>query len=724
MIETRQSLLGILLVVLLVGMPGGRAQEETDLGAVARKKAEELDQAREAYDNADFSRAVSLLTRLMEKTGTATPGSLPVEEEQLLVEALRLRGISYYNLGRIDAAREDFSRLLLLAPDYHLETQLLSPKIVEAFRKVQNQVTGLLVVKSDPPGADVLLGREILGATPLDAHRLAAGRYILSVEKRGFSTSRDSIEIKAGQTLTRQVTLERNARDAVLITLPAGGTVQVDEKLVGETSGHLPPSFETSLLDRGLDPAMASAPFTLPYLSPGRHVLTVSKDCYTTAEATFEVVLDDSPLPLELEPVVLRRSVVHARFQSNPSGAEVRIDGIRRGATPLELPELCAGTVEVEMVLEGVGRWHGSVDLEPGRSVLVRHDLKLTLASLGAVRQAAAGHDSDAWNRFVDRLVMAQTAYNPLVNGQPDGEPGPGRLELYQRIQSDPSGAPPLVPSSVEALVSETPADLYLVAVPHPDGGGHLLLFGRYARAADRLALSAPTPEILHEIAARLSRRIPITSAWSGLISVDTADSDFPYVLSIPGGVSSGTTVKVGDRMEAVAGRPVTSRLEMEKEFAGRKPGETVEVSVIRKNEHLGAAVVVAETPLLPAVGDRSILLNKYLADLAAARAAGGGRSGSEIISLAIGLAYLMAGEPEKALRLELDRVHLPDRPGVGPGTVAYLRGLCLERLGRSREVEMTSAFARAAEAKGATLWRDDGPFVAPLAAARGKSRP
>ena len=78
------------------------------------------------------------------------------------------------------------------------------------------------------------------------------------------------------------------------------------------TSGTPPPGYEMTLMDQGLDPAEFSSPLVIPYLSAGQHVIGVEKSCYAALAADFQVTLEDTELPLELEPIVLAES------RSNP----------------------------------------------------------------------------------------------------------------------------------------------------------------------------------------------------------------------------------------------------------------------------------------------------------------------------------------------------------------------------------------------------------------------
>jgi predicted negative regulator of RcsB-dependent stress response len=112
---------------------------------------------------------------------------------------------------------------------------------------------------------------------------------------------------------------------------------------------------------------------------------------------------------------------------------------------------------------------------------------------------------------------------------------------------------------------------------------------------------------------------------------------------------------------------------------------------------------------------DPSIFYNLALLDLRrrAARTAPPAETAAVNLNLAVVLMRL--ANWDEALTT-LGRVQLPEGAGVSVGTVAYLRGLCLEGAGRTTEAQ--AAFAAAANAGEARL-SSEGPLIAPLARAR-----
>jgi hypothetical protein len=206
---------------------------------------------------------------------------------------------------------------------------------------------------------------------------------------------------------------------------------------------------------------------------------------------------------------------------------------------------------------------------------------------------------------------------------------------------------------------------------------------------------------------------------WSGLLTVETGDSDFPYIVRRSPSAPEGTTLLPGDRVRSVDGQPVTSRRELEAEFAGRRPGSRVPVSIERGQAMVSGIVVTAETPVFSRPGGQGVLINKVLADLERMRRIAGNERQESLAALGLGIAYLMSGEPARAMSEGFDRCRLPSGAGISSGSLDYLKGVSLEALGSSRMAEAIAAFERAAEETEATLWQDDGPLVAPLATAR-----
>ena len=115
-------------------------------------------------------------------------------------------------------------------------------------------LSGILDLRTDPPGATVLLGDRLLGTTPLKME-LAAGDYTVTLRKQDAADQSFPIRITGGRVTTENRTLVATAATArptlpsvpavaslFLYSDPPGATVYLDDELVGATdpaSGRL-----------------------------------------------------------------------------------------------------------------------------------------------------------------------------------------------------------------------------------------------------------------------------------------------------------------------------------------------------------------------------------------------------------------------------------------------------------------------------------------------------
>jgi hypothetical protein len=168
-----------------------------------------------------------------------------------------------------------------------------------------------------------------------------------------------------------------------------------------------------------------------------------------------------------------------------------------------------------------------------------------------------------------------------------------------------------------------------------------------------------------------------------------------------------------------VDGKPIVSRQALEAAFRERAPDSPVRVTVNRDGDILEVVAVAMETPSLPRPGEPSRLANRFLVDMSSLRARAVDPATRGLAAAAVGIAYLMVDEMALALERGFELAELPEGPGVSAGTVAYLKGICEVSAVDGNMERARAFFAEAARSTDATLWRDDGPRVAPLAAAR-----
>lgn len=94
--------------------------------------ADDFNRARNAFTFGNYQEAIRLFTALL--------NPLKLREENQLVEARQLLGISHYFVRNYFAAQEEFERLLYLRPRHELDALLFPPPVIDFFEKVRERI--------------------------------------------------------------------------------------------------------------------------------------------------------------------------------------------------------------------------------------------------------------------------------------------------------------------------------------------------------------------------------------------------------------------------------------------------------------------------------------------------------------------------------------------------------------------------------------------------------
>lgn len=179
---------------------------------------------------------------------------------------------------------------------------------------------------SEPSGATVFVDGANRGTTPLMLFDLEPGRHHLKYRMAGCTDGDVFLTTHEGQVVDHNEVLEEERGLLLLKTDPEGCNIKVDGVSVGET-----PRFIGNLTVRDT------------------HSIRLSKAGYQ--DQTISVKFNGREPLVREEKLVLDSGVLDV--VTDPAGAEVTVNGIGRGKTPVLVRDIPKGTIAVKLVLEG-----------------------------------------------------------------------------------------------------------------------------------------------------------------------------------------------------------------------------------------------------------------------------------------------------------------------------------------------------------------------------------
>jgi tetratricopeptide (TPR) repeat protein len=720
-----RAFLTILTVVVLAGPVS--AQEAPPSEAVQRELQAIQDllvRATAEFDGPQQSRSIVILDEIVTRLeGLRRDGTLTPRGRDVLAEAYELRGRAYYNIGLQEKAADSFRSLVQLQPPYALSKDKVSPKIVDYFNSVKKALVGYLAVSSKPAGAKVTLNGEFLSLTDFFPLDVLAGDYTVAVAREGYRTETRAVSIAPKATVTLDVPLTRTSASAFFVTEPAGVEIWMDGALAATTGGTLAPDLAGPARDKGLDPARASARTEIGGLSLGSHVVELRKKCHESVRKTVDL---SEARDYDLEPVKMEQSLSSLSLRSDPPGAKIYLDGEAMGVTPKELEGVCSGKHRVE-VKHASGKFLQDVVLERNESLTLDCPIRPSLAFLGVVAESAGG---DRVATEVQETLVKNLQKLTSLNFVPAPRETVDRILEADRLTRKgllPGAGtdPDLIRKVTDKMAAALEVQGFLLAVLPEErlqrtAGLHLLAAGN--TVSDRLDVAFNEAASYLRFFSVVDQKAAVYHPWTGIITVDTLLHEGVPILRVAAGSPGAQAgLQPGEVIDAADGHPIKQTAELLALVAAKKPKDRIALHVKGASAARAVDVVLGETPQEIPLNDPAMLYNKVMMDL---RQEVDGHPGTEPAAFArLNLAVCamhfgdFAAAHEHLLKA---RAELPQRPGISQGTALYYLGVALERLGYKKEA--AEAYRAAAAAKDATLFDNDGPAVAPLAARRAGS--
>lgn len=703
---------------LLLAASAAHAQPEADLAALRATFALGETEFNGPQQGQSLVRFDEIVTRL---EAERRQGTLIEAGEQLLSSAYEYRARLYFNLGNPDKATENFRSLITLDPEHTLDQALISPKVVELFRRVKAQMVGFVTVQSMPQGATVLLNGKGLSVTDFFPIEVVAGDYTLEITKNGYRPESKPVTVVAGETLSLQFDLVRTSATGYVITEPADVEVLIDGVKKGVTSGVLDPAMAAVAAARGLDPARASSRLELQDLPAGSHILEFRKPCYEPLSTTLDV---PEPQDYDIPPVRLEPSIGTIALTSEPPGGQIFIDGESQGVAPKTLRSVCAGLRRVE-VRHAAGRFVQDVDLKPRALVEIAAQIRPTLAYLGIVTDGAAGERVKAATdtRLARLATGAIRGMNFLRADAATVEKtlSAERVRLADLLPpSKPDAA--LVRRVFEKLAAALDVQGFLVArIPEEaiTRSAALHVYAAGSVVADSASVMIEDESSYRQFFAAFDRKAPLRAPSAGLVTVDTRLHEGPVVVRVTAGSPAEKAgIVKGDVIVAAGAKKIERTADLESAIAAAGAGKPLSLTI-------GGAAGPKSVDVTPESAPKEIsdpsalgIANKISMDLRQLIEGYPGSENAAFARLNLGLIALAqrdyAGAHDAFVKAKNE---LPDTPGLSRGTAAFYAGVALEHLGYTKEA--LEEFTQASLDEGATLFSAEGPRVKDIARRR-----
>lgn len=317
------------------------------------------------------------------------------------------------------------------APGYNPETAELHVRQGDAnalVARTLTKTTGLALLKSDPPGAEITIDGVSFGSTPRLVADLPLGTWQATFSLPGFkdqtlqialkdrtpvvaearlasdtatlviSSNVEGAQIKVNGAIrgTAPCTVERLPAGEILIEATAPGyrdfaqrgrVGEAEELSVEVRLEPLPSSLDIHSLPAGarvyLDNNYSGVtPLSIKTLQPGTHRIRVEKDGFDPMARTVTLGRGDKAA----EEFRLKSNTGMLSVTSIPAGVAVYIDGVKRGETPvgevrnlsgvLEISGVAEGAHKLEFVKPGYFKKDGECQVRRGETVIQRVELK------------------------------------------------------------------------------------------------------------------------------------------------------------------------------------------------------------------------------------------------------------------------------------------------------------------------------------------------------------
>jgi hypothetical protein len=260
------------------------------------------------------------------------------------------------------------------------EEEVVDVNLVPGETDTKFNLSGWVIITSEPSGAEVFLNEQRVGVTPYQGRNIA-GQYNLRLRYQLHHDHVEQFELEEGATVTLPtVNLKPRFGYWQITSSPSNAEVLLDGKLVGTT------------------------PLARGQISSGSHKLTVRKSLYYDHTENFNINDGDD----KRFDITLKEAFGSLEITSDPIGATVYIDGREVGTTPYKNPQQPSGRYNLRLAKDLYSEVRDQITVSDGKKT----EKFLALSkNYGTLKVTAQGSEI-----FLDGRKMGSNSYSANLN--------------------------------------------------------------------------------------------------------------------------------------------------------------------------------------------------------------------------------------------------------------------------------------------------------------------
>jgi tetratricopeptide (TPR) repeat protein len=705
----------ITISAFLIGSRLGRSQQtEPQSGPQEELIPEEMQQQKwtEAFQNAEkvfnsenqadcIPMFQDLITQI---TQEKMKRPLTDAEKLFLLRSLDYLGQAFFLEEQPEQARGVFTKLIELEPNYKMNEDLVSPKIVDFVNKLREESLGILSVTSDPAGATIKIDGNAAGTTNVASLYTLKGAHDLEISKSGFFLKKDSINVVPGKTVKLNYKLDRSSSVAYFVTYPKGIELVMNGKSLGVTAGDQPSERSQRVAtEQNLPAADFSAEFPVAELQPGAYEIEFRKPCW---ERQVRKITIDKNDDFYFEPIVMVPSFASLNITADDPKANIFIDNAYIGLAPRSQLQVCSGK-HVVKIKGPLGKFEKQVELKKDESLAIDAKLHPSLAFLGVSRQGTPSAEVNA--QVLEKLANLTTLN---LQDNTDLQTDASTTEKILQILTGIASARPdrTRKTQIQELSSKVESDLLLVGREH-SGEVDFYLLSNWSSMPDVRTVRLSQPEDWTKFKDQLDSERSVFEKRMGVNLIDTSVTPGPVIARVVlKTFDDAQPLTPGDILVGINNQPVKTVMDALEQARRNQETGQMTLSIQRSGATITIPVKMVNSAVEVPIEDAALLYNRQMASFKKIYNLSINPLEKSLALLNIGLSYMHFGEFEDALD-QFRQIDMDRSIGIGPGTVKYRMAVCYNRIGEKKEA--LDSLSQAARFGQNTLLSDDGFSVA-----------